>query len=95
MAKKDARALCARQSFHVGRRFIPRGTVVRSDDPVIEGREHLFQDVNEELGIEQATAAPGERRNVSISADHVCDECGFEAKSASGLSAHQRSHEDD
>lgn len=25
---------------------------------------------------------------------HVCPACGFEAKSAGGLAAHQRSHED-
>lgn len=95
MAKKDARPLRARQAFHAAGRFVRRGAVLRSDDPVVKGREHLFRDVNDDLGIEQATAAPGERRNVSISADHVCDECGFEAKSASGLSAHQRSHEED
>lgn len=26
---------------------------------------------------------------------HVCDVCGFEAKTAGGLGAHQRSHEDE
>lgn len=26
--------------------------------------------------------------------EHVCDACGFEAKSAAGLTAHGRSHED-
>lgn len=26
---------------------------------------------------------------------HVCEECGFEAKSASGLAAHSRKHQND
>lgn len=44
--------------------------------------------------IEQATA-PDVPETRSADADtHVCDECGFEAKTAGGLASHQRSHED-
>lgn len=42
----------------------------------------------DKVGVEEATAAPGEKRSVS----RVCDECGFEAASMAGLAAHQRSH---
>lgn len=38
--------------------------------------------------VEEATAAPGEKRNVS----RTCDDCGYVAKSIAGLAAHQRSH---
>ena len=39
--------------------------------------------------VEAATAAPGEKRELS----RTCDECGFSAKSNAGLAVHQRSHE--
>lgn len=64
--KKQLVPLRARVSFHAGTRFVRRGQLVRSDDDVVKGREHLFADVNEGLGIEQATAAPGEVRDVAI-----------------------------
>lgn len=51
----------ARTSFSVDRRVIRAGTHVAPDDPVLDGREHLFTSD----GVEQATAAPGEKRNVS------------------------------
>ena len=38
--------------------------------------------------VEEATAAPGELREVS----RVCGECGFSAASNAGLAAHKRSH---
>ncbi len=41
------------------------------------------------VGVEEATAAPGEKRSIS----RVCDDCGFEAKSMAGLAVHRRSHE--
>lgn len=43
--------------FALGRSFT-RGTVVDSADPVVRGREHLFESDE----VEQATAAPGETR---------------------------------
>lgn len=40
--------------------------------------------------VEQATAAPGEERETT----HVCDECGYVARTRAGLSAHSRTHKD-
>jgi hypothetical protein len=39
--------------------------------------------------VEQATAEPGEQRDV----DTVCDVCGFEAKNGRGLSRHKATHD--
>lgn len=43
--------------------------------------------------VEQATAAPGEVRDVGHPCDH--EGCDFVAKSAAGLGAHGRSHDGD
>lgn len=92
MPKKPVRALRARKTFAVpGSRSFRRGDLIRSDDPVVEGREDLFEDVLNKLGVEQATANPGERRNA---AKNVCDTCGFKAKTAAGLTTHERTHEE-
>jgi hypothetical protein len=77
------------------RRAVRRGDLVASDDPVVAGNEHRFRDVRDVVGVEtveQATQAPGEVRNVVPPSVRTCDEdgCGFEAKSAAGLSAHRR-----
>jgi len=37
-------------------------TRVRAGHPITKGREHLFKPVDAHYDIEQATAAPGERR---------------------------------
>ncbi|MFW5415116.1 Lsr2 family protein [Nocardiopsis sp. CNT-189] len=69
--------LVARTSavIHVGRRRvrIRRGdTVVNADDPIVAGREHMFEPLRVPyLGaaapaIERATADPGERRTVEV-----------------------------
>lgn len=49
-------------------------TLVRSDDPVVKGREAMFRPLN--LGylggpVEQATAAPGEKRDLGLEAKAV------------------------
>ncbi|WP_327160550.1 hypothetical protein [Streptomyces zaomyceticus] len=50
------------------------GQLVDGDDPVIKGREALFEDVETYVSdrsatrVEQATAAPGEKRSVGRSA---------------------------
>lgn len=50
------------QSFHAGnRRLVRRGDLVPANDPVIKGREALFAPYD---AVEQATAAPGELRNI-------------------------------
>ena len=46
-------------------RAYPAGQLIDDTDPVFKGRERLFEDV--EAGVrrvEQATAAPGEKRSV-------------------------------
>ena len=44
-------------------RVVSVGEVVAADDPVIVGREHLFDSAPADgAGVEQATKAPGERR---------------------------------
>lgn len=93
MPKKPVVALRARTSFAVGPDRVFRNQLVRSDNPIVEGREHLFAVVDEILGIEKATANPGERR-AAKKPKNVCDTCGFEAKTAGGLTTHERSHEE-
>lgn len=51
-------------------RIVNAGDLVDKNDPVIKGREALFEDVETYVSdrtpapVEQATAAPGERRDV-------------------------------
>jgi hypothetical protein len=51
-------------------RVVRAGDLVGDKDPVLKGREDLFEPVEEYLdrrsNIEQATAAPGERRSVAV-----------------------------
>lgn len=82
--------LRARTHFAVGHRHVRPNDLVDSTDPIVSGREHLFGPV-EATNVEAATAAPGERRTVTR--PHVCDACGFEAKTKAGLGAHRRSHD--
>jgi hypothetical protein len=55
-------------------RGVPRsyttGQLVDESDPVVKGREHLFEDVEAHVGagrgrVEEATAGPGEKRAVT------------------------------
>ncbi|MER7212459.1 hypothetical protein ACFYY8_33615 [Streptosporangium sp. NPDC001559] len=51
-------------------RVVPVGHLVEDGDPLLVGREHLFEPVETHLArrepaVEQATAAPGERRSIS------------------------------
>lgn len=51
-------------------RVVPAGTLVEDGDPILQGREAYFEDVEtyvsdrEASRVEQATAAPGEQRTV-------------------------------
>ncbi len=94
MPKKPVVALRAKTSFAAGPLRVVRGQLVRSDDEIVRGREHLFVNVDEMLGIEQATKNPGERR-AAAKPKNVCATCGFEAKTAGGLTTHERSHEEE
>ena len=42
----------------------------------------------------KAKTAPAEDKSADASEDTTCPDCGFVAKTAAGLAAHQRSHED-
>ena len=61
-AKKPLALLTPIEPFFWGQRFVAVGEVVSPDDPVVKDREHLFKPIE----VEQATAAPGETRNVTI-----------------------------
>lgn len=51
--------LRALTSFNLGQRIVTQGELVADDDPIVVGRARLFAPV----GVEQATARPGELRN--------------------------------
>lgn len=56
--------LRARETFFAGDTKVSHGQLVASTDPIARGRAHLFDVVPSEAPVvEQATAAPGERRN--------------------------------
>lgn len=83
----------ARQSFSAYGRVVRQGQTVDRSDPILDGREHLFDDVPSRRPVEQATAAPGETRNVGVACD--VDGCDYEG-SAHGLKIHTaRAHADD
>lgn len=55
--------LRANTTFHVGRRAVRQGDIIDSSDPIVAGREHLFDSAADV--VEAATAAPGERRSTA------------------------------
>lgn len=59
-----AEPLRATTSFAVGYRFVREGEIVNSDDPVVRGNRIYFEPVTTPDVVEQATAAPGERRRL-------------------------------
>lgn len=57
-------------------RVLRPGTLVPDDDPVIKGREHLFEDVEAYMDrrapqVEDATAEPGTRRSLTHPRKHA------------------------
>lgn len=54
----------ATQTFFWGQRIIALGDIVQPDDPVLRKHSSLFEPVIAPAGVEQATAAPGEKRSV-------------------------------
>jgi hypothetical protein len=61
--------LVARETFtaeYDGAPVVVHGGVtrVRSDHPLVKGREHLFEAAESRVDVEQATAAPGEKRGI-------------------------------
>lgn len=64
-----------KSSFATSVRGVPRvmktGQLVTDDDPVLKGREHLFEDVEaavRDVPVEDASAAPGRRRSLTRAA---------------------------
>lgn len=62
--KKTEQKYQANRTFSTGRRMVSQGDIVTGDDPILKGREALF-DRLEYVPVETATAAPGEKRTVS------------------------------
>lgn len=55
--------LRATTSFFVGNRLVNKGDLVDSSDPVCAGREAILEPLTATVPVvEQATAAPGEKR---------------------------------
>lgn len=59
-------ALRVKAPFARGTRVYTPGEIVSGDDPVVKGNESYFEDVDALVSrsVEQATAAPGEKRAV-------------------------------
>ena len=77
MAKPHSDYFKATDSFTVAQkgtfnRVIREGEVVAADDTILRTHRHLFTPLGEErlAGVERATAAPGESRNVGTQAGH-------------------------
>ena len=51
-----------KQSFYCAGRIYVAGTVLESSDPVVGPRPELFDRIEDVAVVEQATAAPGEKR---------------------------------
>jgi len=56
----------ANTSFSAGARSVTKGETFRASDPIVQGREECFDPFKVDNEIEQATAAPGEKRNTRI-----------------------------
>lgn len=57
--------LQATTSFFVDHRLVAKGEIVDNADPIVKGREALFAPVAPTHPVEQATAAPGEKRTAT------------------------------
>lgn len=68
MAIKRCKASFA-AAVHGVPRVMAVGTLVKDDDPILKGREHLFEDaeayVQERTRVEDTSAAPGRRRSLT------------------------------
>lgn len=56
----------ANTSFSAGTRSVTKGETFYASDPVVQGREECFDPFKVDNEIEQATAAPGEKRSTRI-----------------------------
>ncbi len=55
----------AKESFTADGRIIAAGLFYDDADPIVKGREALFEPI-EVVRVEQATAAPGEKRSTKV-----------------------------
>lgn len=71
MVLRATQAFAADDSRGIPRVFTP-GALVKDDDPIVKGREHLFESVEATVekssSVERATAAPGEKRTLTTPA---------------------------
>ena len=86
MSKKDPGVVVATTSFTVGDRTVAKGETFREGHSIVEGREELFEPFTVDNEIEQATAAPGEKRGRK-KAKRGRKKAKSEAQSSTGSSA--------
>lgn len=60
--------LRANTSFFVGARLVAAGELVAPTDPIVAGREALFDRVDSSPVVEEATAVPGVKRTTKRTA---------------------------
>ena len=66
MASKNQDIYIVKRPFLVaGRKIVRKGTRLLGSDPIVKGNEHLMVLATEGFDVEQASARPGERRNVT------------------------------
>lgn len=63
---KTSDVLTANTSFSAGTRSVTKGETFYASDPIVQGREECFDSFRVDNEIEQATAAPGEKRSTRI-----------------------------
>ncbi|MGW6295165.1 hypothetical protein [Streptomyces sp. NPDC055058] len=78
-----------KSSFAASVRGVPRvmktGQLVNDNDPIIKGREHLFEDVESavrDVPVEDASAAPGRRRTLTRAAGRAAKKTAPAKKTA-------------
>lgn len=64
-----------------GRQIVRRGTRLLGKDPLVKGNEHLMVIATDGFDVEQASARPGERRNVTPAPEPTKAELLAEAES--------------
>ena len=65
MANKNDIYIVKRPFLVAGRKIVRKGTRLLGSDPLVRGNEHLMVLASEGFDVEQASARPGEKRNVT------------------------------
>ena len=66
--------LRANTSFFVGARLVVAGELVSQADPIVAGRELLFDPVDSSAAVEETTAVPGVKRATKRVAKKIAGE---------------------